>query len=87
VSNESRIQQNLSQDLNSKHLDTPRHSLAQRNQKSLSVQPASTLAELPEKTSLDDRMVLALEQVGLTEYPIANKLKEIMENAITSTPD
>lgn len=45
------------------------------------------LAESPTETSQEDKMSLALEQVGLSELPIAHKLKEIMENAITSTPD
>lgn len=31
--------------------------------------------------------MLALKEVWLDEYPIAAKLKDIMDNAITSTPD
>lgn len=36
---------------------------------------------------MDNVLALALESVGLDEFKVASKLKNIMDNAYTSTPE
>jgi len=46
----------------------------------------STLARKQGKTSLEDKLEIALYKTGMSEDVIADKLNDIMLNAITTTP-
>jgi len=46
----------------------------------------NTLVKKQEKTSLEDKLEIALYKTGMSEDVIAKKLNDIMENAITTTP-
>ena len=59
------------------------NSLASQNT-SLSSTEQTSLATSQEAT---DSMAVALEEAGITDQVVADKLKEIMDDAFTSTPD